>query len=118
LPEPFDTVVLRRVGLDALVAFEGRQYSVPFRHVGERVEVRGCAATVQILKNCQVVATHPRGTLERLVIQPNHYEGTNTPRVIAPPPLGRMGAKMMELAAQPVARRSIDFYAALAEVAR
>src|SRR5205085_1700463 len=29
LPEPFDTVVLRRVGLDALVAFEGRQYSVP-----------------------------------------------------------------------------------------
>ena len=92
LPEPFDTVVLRRVGLDALVAFEGRQYSVPFRHVGERVEVRGCAATVQILKNCQVLATHPRGTLERLVIQPNHYEGTNTPRVIAPPPLGRMGA--------------------------
>jgi hypothetical protein len=58
------------------------------------------------------------GTLERLIIQPDHYEGTDTPRVIAPPPLGRMGAKMMELAAHPVAHRSIDFYAALAEVAR
>jgi len=29
-----------------------------------------------------------------------------------------MGAKMIELAAHPVAHRSIDFYAALAEVAR
>jgi transposase len=118
LPEPFDIVVLRSVGLDALVAFEGRQYSVPFRHVGERVEVRGCAATVQILKDCRIVATHPRGTMERLVIQPDHYEGPNTPRVIAPPPLGRMGAKMMELATHAVAHRSIDFYAALADVAR
>jgi hypothetical protein len=105
LPEPFDIVVLRSVGLDALVAFEGRQYSVPFRHVGERIEVRGCAGTVQILKDCRIVATHPRGTLERLVIQPDHYEGPNTPRVIAPPPLGRMGAKMMELATHAVAHR-------------
>jgi hypothetical protein len=38
--------------------------------------------------------------------------------VTAPPPLGRMGARMQELAAAPVARRSIDLYAALAEVAR
>ena len=118
LPEPFDIVVLRSVGVDALVAFEGRQYSVPFRHVGERVEIRGCAGTVQILKDCRIVATHPRGTLERLVIQPGHYEGPNTTRVIAPPPLGRMGAKMRELATASVAYRSIDIYAALAEVAR
>jgi hypothetical protein len=118
LPEPFDIVVLRTVGVDALVAFEGRQYSVPFRHVGERVEIRGCAGTVQILKDCRIVATHPRGTLERLVIQPGHYEGPNTNRVIAPPPLGRMGAKMRELATASVAYRSIDIYAALAEVAR
>src|SRR5947209_19058943 len=93
-------------------------YSVPFRHVGERVEIRGCAGTVQILKDCRIVATHPRGTSERLVIQPGHYEGPNTTRVIAPPPLGRMGAKMMELATASVAYRSIDIYAALAEVAR
>ena len=73
---------------------------------------------MQILKDCRIIATHPRGTLERLVIQPDHYEGPNTPRVIAPPPLGRMGAKMMELATHAAAHRSIDFYAALADVAR
>ena len=41
---------------------------------------------------------------------------TMAERVVAPPPLGRMGTKMMELA--PVAHRAIEFYAALAEVAR
>ena len=44
LPEPFDVVAVRVVGMDALVAFEGRQYSVPFRFVGERVEVRAARA--------------------------------------------------------------------------
>jgi hypothetical protein len=38
--------------------------------------------------------------------------------VLAPPPLGRMGAKIMAMATAPVAHRSIEFYAALAEVAR
>jgi transposase len=116
MPEPFDDVGLRRVGIDSLIAFEGRQYSVPFAHVGERVEVRGCADTVQILKDCRVIATHRRHTSARLVIDPAHYEGPNTAQVLAPPPLGRMGTKIMELA--PVAQRSIEFYAALAEVAR
>jgi transposase len=116
LPEPFDDVGVRRVGIDGLIAFEGRQYSVPFAHVGERVEVRGCAGTVQILKDCRVIAVHERHTPARLVIDPAHYEGPSTARVLAPPPLGRMGAKIMELA--PVAQRSIEFYAALAEVAR
>jgi hypothetical protein len=109
---------LRRVGIDGLVAFEGRQYSVPFAHVGERVEVRGCARTVPILKNGRIIATHPRHTPARLVIDPAHYEGPSTARVLAPAPLGRMGATIMQLAAAPVAHRSIAFYAALAEVAR
>jgi hypothetical protein len=68
LPEPFDVVAVRAVGIDALVSFEGRQYSVPFRFVGERVEVRGCAGTVQIVKDCAVIASHPRATAARLVI--------------------------------------------------
>jgi transposase len=118
LPEPFDNVGMRLVGIDGLVAFEGRQYSVPFAYVGERVEVRGCAHTVQILKGCRIVATHQRHTPARLVIDPAHYDGPNTERVVAPPPLGRMGAKISELAAAPVAHRAIEFYAALADVAR
>jgi hypothetical protein len=118
LPEPFDTIASRMVGIDCLVAFEGRQYSVPFAHVGERVEVRGCARTIQIVKDCRIIAEHPRGTAARLVIDQAHYEGPNTDRVIAPPPLGKLGARIQELALAPVTRRSVDFYAALAEVAR
>jgi transposase len=117
-PEPFDLVVTRTVGRDGLVAFEGRHYSVPFQLAGDTVEVRGIAGAVQVLKACQVVARHPRGTERRLLIDPRHYDGPDTARVIAPPPLGRMGARLQELAAAPVARRSLDLYAALAEVAR
>jgi len=118
LPEPFDLVATRRVGIDALVSFEGRQYSVPFRLVGERVEVHGCAGRVQIVKDCAVVAVHPRGTTARLIIDQAHYDGPSTHRVMAPTPLGRLGARIQELALSPVAHRSIDLYAALAEVAR
>ena len=118
LPEPFDLVATRRVGIDALVSFEGRQYSVPFRLVGERVEVHGCAGRVQIVKDCAVVAVHPRGTTARLIIDQAHYDGPSTDRVMAPAPLGRLGARIQELALSPVAHRSIDLYAALAEVAR
>jgi transposase len=117
-PEPFDVVVVRPVGRDGLVCFEGRQYSVPFRLIGERVEVRGAAGAVQILKACAEVARHPRGTDRRLVVDPRHYDGPGTERVIAPPPLGRMGRRLQELAEAPVLQRSIELYAALAEVAR
>ena len=114
--EPFDIAVSRPVGRDGLVAFEGRQYSVPFRLVGETVEVRGIAGAVQVLKDCAIVACHPRGTERRLVIDQCHYDGPSSERVIAPPPPGRMGARIQELATMPVARRSIDLYAALAEL--
>ena len=52
------------------------------------------------------------------MINPLHYEGCSTERVQAPPPLGRLGRRMLELASAPVAHRSIDYYHALAEVAR
>jgi hypothetical protein len=39
-------------------------------------------------------------------------------RVLPPPPLGRMGQRMLELAQEPVVHRSIDLYARLLEVAR
>lgn len=58
------------------------------------------------------------GTRQPLVIDPTHYEGRSTKRVQAPPPLGRLGRRLLELAQEPVAHRSIDYYAALAEVAR
>ena len=65
-----------------------------------------------------IKALAERGTTRRLVIDPQHYDGPNTDRVLAPPPLGRMGRRLQELAEAPVMQRSIELYAALAEVAR
>lgn len=118
LPEPFDVVVTRRVARDCTVQFEGRSYTVPFAFAGQAVEVRGCAGTVQILAAGRVVREYPRGTPERLVLDPSCYEGEATDRVLAPLPLGRMGRRLQELWAMPVEQRPLDLYHALAEVAR
>jgi hypothetical protein len=118
LPEPFDVVVTRPVHRDCMVHFEDRQYPVPFTLVGRHVEVRGCAGKVQILFEGRVVREYPRRTAARILVDTTCYEGESTDRVIAPPPLGRMGKRLEELAREPVLHRSVDFYAALAEVAR
>lgn len=118
LPEPFDVVHTRRVGVDALINFEGRQYSVPFVYITRSVEVRGCARTVQILADNRIIARHARHTAARLIIDPAHYDGLSTPQVIPPPPLGKMGRRLQELAQEAVVHRSIDLYARLTEVAR
>jgi hypothetical protein len=103
LPEPFDLAVTRPVQRDCTVSFEGRVYSVPFLLAGLQVEVRGCAGVVQVWHQGQVQAEHPRGTQERLLIDPSHYEGAGDDRVAPPVPLEQ---------------RPLDLYAALAEVAR
>jgi transposase len=118
LPEPFDLVAQRRVGYDATVAFEGRTYSVPFAHAGGHVEVRGCARTVQVWAEGEIVAEHPRATRSRIVLDLAHYEGPSTERVLAPTPLGRMGRRLAEIWAMAPEQRPIDFYAALSGVAR
>ena len=118
LPEPFDRVAQRRVSREATLSFEGRTYSVPFRWADQMVEVRGCTATVQMWAEGAVVASHPRRTRWRLVLDPSHYEGASTERVAAPVPLGRMGRRMQEILALAPERRPIDQYAAYAEVAR
>lgn len=118
LPVPFDAIATRRVSHDGLVSFEGRQYSVPFAYLGQQVEIRGGVARIQILAGTTTVAEHPRGTAERLVLNPDHYEGPSTPTVRAPMPLGRLGRRLQELASIPVEHRPIDLYAALAAVAR
>jgi transposase len=115
LPEPFDVVVTRPVHDDCMANFESRSYPVPFCYVGQQVEIRGCADKVQILAGGDVVREYPRGTSERVLIDPSCYEGEATDRVLPPPPLGRMGRKLLSM---PVEQRPIDLYAALAEVAR
>jgi transposase len=118
LPEPFDLAVTRAVQRDCTVNFEGRGYSVPFRLCGLAVEVRGCGGTVQVWHGGSVVAQHPRGTPQRLLIDQAHYDGEADGRVIPPVPLGRMGQRLQEILEQPVEQRPLDLYAALAEVSR
>jgi transposase len=118
LPEPFDLVQCRRVGLDATVRFEGRTYSVPFPHARQEVEVRGCAEVIQVWSDGKLRAEHPRGTRSRLLIDPAHYEGPSTDRVEAPVPLGKMTRRLQEIAAMVPEQRPLDLYAAVAEVAR
>ncbi|HSR53862.1 MAG TPA: hypothetical protein VLV83_23795, partial [Acidobacteriota bacterium] len=107
LPEPFDLVVTRRVARDCMVRFEGRSYSVPFQLIGKQVEVRGCAAKVQFLSGAALLATHPRNTRRRILIDPLHFEGEATDEVLPPPPLGRMGRKLEELRNMPPQQRPL-----------
>jgi hypothetical protein len=118
LPDPFDLVAQRRVAVDSTVQFEGRTYSVPFRFADQVVEVRGCASTVQVWTEGQIVASHARHTRSRILLDPAHYAGPDTERIQAPVPLGRMGRRLEEIAAMVPERRPIDLYAALAGVAR
>lgn len=118
LPQPFDVVVTRLVHEDCLVRFEDHLYAVPFRYVGQQVEVRGCAGKVQILAEGRVVREYPRHTAQRILLDSSCYEGEATERVLPPPPLGRMGRRLQEIYEMPVEQRPVDLYAALAEVAR
>lgn len=116
LPTPFDTVVTRPVGGDCLVSFEARQYSVPFRLVGERVEVRGAGRRVEIFHGSERIADHPRGTDRRMVTEAVHYAGEPTATHLPPMPLGRLGICLEQLGELPVAERPVDLYGAIAEV--
>lgn len=118
LPEPFDVIVHRQVGIDCMVSFEGRSYSVPFRLVGSRVEIRGGARHVLVFDHGGQVARHPRHSESRVIVDPSHYSGEPTAEVLPPPPLGRMGRRLAEIASLEPHRRPLDLYAALAEVAR
>jgi len=95
LVEPFDVLVSRKVQRDCLVSFEGRRYSVPFAWVGRRVEIWGTLAHVVIRAEGEEVARHARGTRQRLLIDPRHYEGASTDRVERPTPLGQRAQLQM-----------------------
>lgn len=120
--EPFDLIVARRVHRDALVSFEGRQYSVPFVWVGREVEVLGTARHVVVRAAGTEIARHPRHTAARLVLEPTHYDGASTADVLAPPPLGRRGrwqaAAGARLPAPPTVARPLETYVALIDGAR
>ncbi len=91
--EPFDVVVTRKVQRDCLVSFKGRRYSVPF------VVIRG---------EGQEIARHARGTHQRLLLDPRHYEGNSTDRVERPTPLGRRAQLQMQGLSSPSRRALLE----------
>jgi transposase len=95
MAEPFDVVVARKVSRDCLISFEGRRYSVPFLWVGRQVEVIGTLNHVVIHAEGREVARHPRGSRELLVLDPDHFEGESTDRVLRPTPLGHRARLQM-----------------------
>jgi transposase len=61
-----------KVGIDYHLSVEGRFYSVPHRLVGERVEVRLTAESVEVLHRGQRVAVHPRRGAQRFSTLDEH----------------------------------------------
>jgi len=105
MADPFDIVVTRHVHRDCLISFEGRRYSVPFAWVGRDVEVWGVHGHVVIRGMGVEIARHPRGTKELLLLDPAHYEGDSTDRVLRPTPLGTRAR--LQLAGLSSASRSV-----------
>lgn len=118
LPEPFDVAVTRKVTEDCLVNFEGRSYGLPYRYWRQTVEVKGCAHTVQILAEGQVVREYQRKSKERILFHSVDYDEDLNADCPRPLPLGKMGTRIQEIYDTPVEERPIDLYAALTEVAR
>jgi transposase len=116
-PTPFDVQVSRRVGTDGLVAFEQRQYAVPFPFVGRSVEVRGGPQTVEIYGEGRLLITYPRHTACRLLIDQRCYEGDATDWVDAPSPLGRIGRAIVLEQSWVAPTRPLDTYVAWVEQA-
>ena len=75
------------------------------------VQVRGCAGTVEIYgADGQHLASYPRGTECRLLLDQRHAEGQGDDRVRRPTPLGQLAQAIVLERSWEVARRPIDEY--------
>jgi transposase len=75
---PFSQVreLVRRVQADCTVAVDGNSYSVPWRLIGERVQVTVCAGQVRVSHAGQEVARHAETTGRRQrIVDPAHFHG-------------------------------------------
>jgi transposase len=64
-PYSFATWLRRRPGPDDHVEVDGHWYSVPFRLIGQVLDVRVAAATVEVFHRGERVASHPRALHRR-----------------------------------------------------
>ncbi len=73
--EAFDVAVLssNRVDTKSRVCVRQAYYSVPVRHVRQRLDVRVGAETIEVLDGAQIVARHGRGRKGDEVLVLDHY---------------------------------------------
>jgi transposase len=109
---------LRRVASDCLVNLEANRYSVPWRLVGERVEVAVAEGRVRIFHQGALVSEHPLCTGRYQVIRDaEHYRGLFRRELRSQPQatLPSMPALLWPAAAPEVQVRELSVYEALAE---
>ena len=61
-----------KVNIDYHVEFDGRLYSVPYRHVGEEVWIRATPTAVEVLLGNRRIAAHARNGSKRVSTLPDH----------------------------------------------
>ena len=81
LPIPFDVQVVRTVGRDCLVNFEGRQYAAPFSLTGRAVQVRGAPGKVQIIADGRVVQEYRHPSRRSMVVAKGKVSSLSVTRV-------------------------------------
>jgi transposase len=68
--------LVRRVQADCAVAVDGNSYSVPWRLIGESVQVTVCGGQVRVSHDRQEVAVHAETTGRRQrIVNPTHFHG-------------------------------------------
>jgi transposase len=75
---PFNQVreLVRRVQADCSIAVDGNSYSVPWRLIGESVQVTVCGGRVRVAHAGQEVAVHAETTGRRQrIVEPRHFHG-------------------------------------------
>lgn len=76
----------RKVGIDYHVEVDKHYYSVPYQHVGERVDVRFTASVVEIFLRGQRVASHLRSyRAGRFTTDPSHRPDSHRRHLEWPP---------------------------------
>ena len=85
-----------RVNIDYHIEFDKRYYSVQYRRVHQRVEVRATAALIEIFQNNERIASHRRshGPLGTFVTDPSHQPENHRDQVWPPDKLINWGARL------------------------
>ena len=68
--------IMRKVSNDSMVNLLTNRYSVPWRYIGQLLEIRLQSGMVYVHKNNELIARHPAATRRHEnIVEPSHYHG-------------------------------------------